>query len=74
LDDELLAVGESVGIVNGLFMRESDKEVLAVRQLVGFDKGLSVGKLVGFNERLAMGESDEELSMGESVNKASMRG
>ncbi len=58
-DKDVLAVGELVGFVNGLVVRESDEEMLAVRELVGFDKGLSVGESVGFNERLAMGESDK---------------
>jgi hypothetical protein len=49
-------MGESVGFVNGLVVRESDKKVLAVRELVGFDKGPPVGELVGFNKRQAMGE------------------
>ena len=30
-DKEALAVGESVGFVNGLVVRESDEEMLAVR-------------------------------------------
>ena len=42
--------------------------------MVGFDKGLSVGESVGFNERLAMGESDKELSVGESVNEDKIGG
>ncbi len=67
-------MGELVGFVNGLVVRELDKEVLAVRELVGFDKGLSVGESVGFEERLAMGESDKELSVGESVDKDKIGG
>ncbi len=67
-------MGESVGFVNGLAVRELDKEVLAVRELVGFNKGLSIGEFVGFNKRLAMGESEEELSMRESVNKDKIGG
>ncbi len=74
MDEEVLAVGELVGFVNGLVVRELDKKVLAVRELVGFDKGLSVGELVGFNKRLAVGESDEELSMGETVNEDKIGG
>ncbi len=62
-------MGELVGFVNGLVMRESNKEMLAVRESLGFDKGLSIGESVDFDERLAMGESDEELSVGESVNE-----
>ncbi len=73
-DKDVLAMGESVGFVNGLVVRESDKEMLAVRELVGFDKGLSIGEPVGFNKRLAMGESDEELSVGESVNEDKIGG
>ncbi len=67
-------MGELVGFVNGQVVRELDKEVLAVRELVGFNKGLSIGELVGFNKRLAVGESDEELSMGESVNECKIGG
>ncbi len=67
-------MGELVGFFNGLVMRESDKEVLAVRESMGFNKGLSIGELVGFNEKLAVGESDEELSVGESVNKDKIGG
>jgi hypothetical protein len=73
-DKEALAVGESVGFVNGLVMRESDEEVLAVRELVGFDKGLSIGELVGFDKKLAVEESDKELSVGESVNEDKIGG
>jgi hypothetical protein len=73
-DEEVLAVGELVGFVNGLVMRESDKEVLTVRELVGFVNGLSVGESVGFDERLAVGESDKELSVGGSVNKDKIGG
>ncbi len=71
---EVLAMGELLGFVIGLVVRELDKEVLAVRELVGFDKGLSVGESVGFNKRLAMGESDKKLSVGESVNKDKIGG
>ncbi len=67
-------MGESVGFVNGLVVRELDEEVLAVKELVGFDKGLSVGESVGFDKRLAMGESDKELSMGELVNEDKIGG
>jgi hypothetical protein len=74
LDEEVLAVGELVGFFNWLVVRELDEEVLAVRESVGFDKGLSVEELVGFDERLAVGESDKELSMGESVNKDKIGG
>ncbi len=57
--DERLAVGES------------DKEVLAVGELVGFDEGLAVGEsdeevlavgeLVGFDKGLSVGESDNKV-------------
>jgi hypothetical protein len=67
-------MGELVGFVNGLVVRESDKEVLAERESVGFDKGLSIGELVGFNKMLAVGESDKELSVGESVNEDKIGG
>jgi hypothetical protein len=67
-------MGELVGFVNGLVLRESDKEVLAVRESVGFYKGLSVGELVGFDQRLAVGESEKELSVGESVNEDKIGG
>jgi hypothetical protein len=67
-------MGEWVGFVNGLVVRELEEEVLAVRESEGFDKGLSIGELVGFDKRLAMGESDKELSMGESVNEDKIGG
>ncbi len=67
-------MGELVGFGNGQVVRESDEQVLAVRELVGFDKGLSIRELVGFDERLAVGESDEELSVEESVNKDKIGG
>jgi hypothetical protein len=55
-------------------VRELDEEVLAVRESVGFDKGLSIGEWVGFNKRLAMGESDKELSKRKSVNEDKISG
>ncbi len=67
-------MGELPGFVYGLVVRESDKEELAVRESVGFNKGLAVGEWVGFNNRLAMGESDKELSVGESVNEDKIGG
>ncbi len=70
----MLAMGESVGFVDGLVVRILDEEVLAVRELVGFNKGLSIRGLVGFDERLAVGESDEELSVRESVNEDKIGG
>jgi hypothetical protein len=59
VDEDGLAVGESVGFDEGL----------AVGETVGFDKGLAVGESVGFDKGLAVGESvgfDEELAVGES--------
>jgi hypothetical protein len=47
VDEDGLAVGESVGFDEGLAVGES----------VGFDKGLAVGESVGFDEELAVGES-----------------
>jgi hypothetical protein len=47
VDEDGLAVGESVGFDEGLAVGES----------VGFDEGLAVGESVGFDEGLAVGES-----------------
>jgi hypothetical protein len=52
-----------VGFNKGLAVGESDKEVLAMENLVGFNEGLSVGE-----------SDDEVLSVGELVGFDEERG